>query len=324
MAYIKKLKENELIGGTDNTDVYPVTTSQAIFRQNPDGHAPEGVRPRLEDTLQYHEKDAQELHRKTEKLKLTITNSKGGSTIEIADNNQSSDFIITLTGKAYLETFGDEPDEVVKLNDESTITLKQITKEFSVTYGTTALSIASQTASGNSWVGTCDLSQGTANKTIGTYTSKFTVSYLGVEKSITSPTYIGLRAYAGFTEEESATVDTDLNTWSSFSPYISRMDRNVVVHDGSSSSVRMVFPAVSGDVGGDNPTTRYIHFLIPAPLKVSRITQPDGLGQELAFTNPNITVIRIIDGQDYTYNVYRTTLPQGSWRQLRLDVTISK
>lgn len=31
MAYIKRLKNNELIGGTDNTDVYPYTTAEAVY-----------------------------------------------------------------------------------------------------------------------------------------------------------------------------------------------------------------------------------------------------------------------------------------------------
>ena len=35
MAYIKKLKDNELIGGTDNTDMYPVTSTEAVY--NPEG-----------------------------------------------------------------------------------------------------------------------------------------------------------------------------------------------------------------------------------------------------------------------------------------------
>jgi hypothetical protein len=33
MAYIKKLKDNELIGGTDNTDVYPVTSTEAVYNK---------------------------------------------------------------------------------------------------------------------------------------------------------------------------------------------------------------------------------------------------------------------------------------------------
>lgn len=31
MAYIKRLKDNELVGGTDNTDVYPLTTAKAVY-----------------------------------------------------------------------------------------------------------------------------------------------------------------------------------------------------------------------------------------------------------------------------------------------------
>lgn len=31
MAYIKRLKNNELVGGTDNTDVYPYTTAEAVY-----------------------------------------------------------------------------------------------------------------------------------------------------------------------------------------------------------------------------------------------------------------------------------------------------
>ena len=34
MAYIKIIKDEELVGGVDNTDVYPVTTSQAVYRQS--------------------------------------------------------------------------------------------------------------------------------------------------------------------------------------------------------------------------------------------------------------------------------------------------
>lgn len=34
MAYIKRFKYNELIGGTDNTDVYPVTSTKAVREGN--------------------------------------------------------------------------------------------------------------------------------------------------------------------------------------------------------------------------------------------------------------------------------------------------
>lgn len=34
MGRIKKLKNNELVGGTDNTDVYPVTSTKAVFDED--------------------------------------------------------------------------------------------------------------------------------------------------------------------------------------------------------------------------------------------------------------------------------------------------
>lgn len=51
MAHIKILKDNELIGGQDNSDVYPVSSTQAIFSQTPDGMVPAGVKRRLENRL---------------------------------------------------------------------------------------------------------------------------------------------------------------------------------------------------------------------------------------------------------------------------------
>ena len=31
MAYIKRVKYNELVGGQDNTDVYPITQTKAVY-----------------------------------------------------------------------------------------------------------------------------------------------------------------------------------------------------------------------------------------------------------------------------------------------------
>ena len=61
MAYIKTLKDNELIGGQDNTDIYPVTTTQAIFSQKPDGTVPEGRKQLLEERLEEDERNTEVL-----------------------------------------------------------------------------------------------------------------------------------------------------------------------------------------------------------------------------------------------------------------------
>ena len=55
MAIIKTLKENELMGGMENGDLYPISSTQAIFSQDSDGAFPKGVKPLLEDRLKDHE-----------------------------------------------------------------------------------------------------------------------------------------------------------------------------------------------------------------------------------------------------------------------------
>lgn len=37
MGYIKKLKNNELVGGTDKTTIYPVTSTKAVFEEVTEG-----------------------------------------------------------------------------------------------------------------------------------------------------------------------------------------------------------------------------------------------------------------------------------------------
>ena len=51
MAIIETLKDNKLIGGTDNTEVYPITSTQAVYCQDPSGAVPVGRKPKLEDRL---------------------------------------------------------------------------------------------------------------------------------------------------------------------------------------------------------------------------------------------------------------------------------
>ena len=53
MAYIKTLKDNELIGGQDSTDVYPISTTQAIYSQDEEGNIrmKDNMPEKLEDRL---------------------------------------------------------------------------------------------------------------------------------------------------------------------------------------------------------------------------------------------------------------------------------
>lgn len=45
MAYLKKLKNNELIGGIDNTDVYPITTTHGVY--SPDNKTQQAINDEL-------------------------------------------------------------------------------------------------------------------------------------------------------------------------------------------------------------------------------------------------------------------------------------
>ena len=73
MAYIKTLKDNELIGGQDNTDVYPISTTQALYSHDDLGNVrmsktnpnkPET----LEERLTNHEENIEKLHHNFERV----------------------------------------------------------------------------------------------------------------------------------------------------------------------------------------------------------------------------------------------------------------
>lgn len=186
MAYIKTLKDNELIGGQDNTDVYPVSTTQAIYSQKPDGTIPDGIKhQKLEDRLFDGEEDARELHRKAEKLVAYIDNDKAGQTLEIT----GEPLTVTLNGSAQVETYGDEPAEAVSPED---MTVKK-------------LSIASSGAiiveDNNKVSGTYTLQE-----VAGNYVARFDCIYNSISKYAESNFSINLRKFFGFADSQPTDV----------------------------------------------------------------------------------------------------------------------
>ena len=185
MAYIKTLKDNELIGGKDNTDVYPVSSTQAIFSQKPDGTIPSGIKhQKLEDRLFDDEEDARELHRKAEKLVAYISNDKASQTLEITGEQ----LVMNLHGSAQLETFGDEPAETIAPEDMET-------KKITVSSGSAIM----QEVSG------VDLAYRIPN-VVGQYNARFDVAYAGVPKYAESKTNVNLRKYFGFADVQPTDV----------------------------------------------------------------------------------------------------------------------
>lgn len=187
MAYIKVIKDEELAGGVDNTEVYPVTTSQALYRQNPDGTVPPGIKhQKLEDSLQDIESDASELHRKTEKLVVSLNNNKGGQTLEI--NGEANTII--LQGSANIETFGDEPSSPIAPEDMQS-------KRITISSGSAVLYDESVVTTSY-----------TLPSVVGTYTARFDATYNNVSKYAESSTNLNLRKYFGFADSQPTNPET--------------------------------------------------------------------------------------------------------------------
>lgn len=265
MAYIKTLKDNELIGGTDNTDVYPVSTTQAIFSQKPDGTMPDGIKhQRLEERLFDGEEDARELHRKAEKLVAYINNDKDNQTLEITGSTNT----MSLSGYAFVETYGDEPSEAVTID-------KMTVKTLEIIASIAEISVPGS-ASGNNWVGRYNVPN-----VVGSYKARFDVTYNGVSKYAESTTYVNLRKYFGFADSQ-PTNPTTLDT-SNFS--------NTV--------------ACTVTIPANGTGFKKIYFAVPNGMTISRIVQPDALNAPLAFSQVD-NINRTIGSSSYSYKLYQS------------------
>ena len=189
MAHIKTLKNNELIGSKDNSDVYPISSSQAIFRQNPDGSIPEGIQhQRLEESLQDIESDTQELHRKAEKLVVNLING----TVAVQEIKEGNSNYFNLTGNIKLETFGDESAELIPF-------FKLTVRKLTIRSGAAIL------VQENNWMGTYNYS---LPAIVGTYVAKFDATYNSVSKYAEQSVALNLRKYFGFADSQPTNPET--------------------------------------------------------------------------------------------------------------------
>ena len=183
MDKVKVLKDNELVGGTDNTSVYPITHTKAIF---------DGNNKELDQRLNENDDDRELLHRQSEKLVLSLASDMSGA-IEINGTQRGA----TFTAKAVTETFGDEP----------TITLNPDDYEYSFINAT----FVSKS--------TIDISAiVTLPTTVGAFTTTFNAIYNGVSKSASVTANMNLRKFFGFSE----TLPSDIAKLSTshFSNYV--------------------------------------------------------------------------------------------------------
>lgn len=124
MASIYKIKESELIGGTSNDDLYPVTSTQAIYSQGSDGSKPYGVAKILEDRLQEGEQSLNNLSDKTYRKSETynrqeidnrINTVRTGLFVVVDDLPDAS---VDTLGKIYLvQGTGDTKQEYITVNN---------------------------------------------------------------------------------------------------------------------------------------------------------------------------------------------------------------
>ena len=166
MAYIKTLKDNELVGGTDETDVYPITHTKAIFDSN---------NKELDQRLKENDDDMELLHRQSEKLILSLTSNKSGD-IEINGSQGEAVF----EAQAFTETFGDESTVVLDPSqyNHSFTNAEQKYYDTKKVYASAALP-----------------------SEVGSFTTTFTVEYNGVTKTASVTANMNLRKYFGFSEE---------------------------------------------------------------------------------------------------------------------------
>lgn len=244
MAKLKILKDTELVGGTDNTDVYPVTSTQALYSHYKDGLGNLHVRMRdgepekLEDRLEDQEAAVGKFENKVEKLAVYLSNNKSGSTLEITGTANS----MTLSGSAQLETYGDYPSEAVPADkmDSKKMTVK---RNEETVYDENVVSATVEVPD-----------------VVGTYVSTFSCTYNGVTKTVSSTTYVNLRKYFGFATSQ-PTDPTTLGT----------------SHFSNTVGCTITVPAISSSF-------QYIYFAVPSGMTISNITQPDSLNAPLAFT----------------------------------------
>lgn len=276
-AYIKTIKENELINGTDDTDVYPITSTQAIFSQTSEGGVPEGVKPKLEDRLKDHEDDAKDLHEQTEKFVITLTNTLSPvvTLFEITGN----DNVVTMASTAKVETFGDQPAK-------------------NVTPASDAITVSAGTVERTNYTYTWTLDNSVGSKT-ATYSASYgaMVDYELPAKTATVTVNANLRKFFGYiadgttisTPEDLITTDVAHNT--EFS---------------NSVSCTITVPA-SYNSSTDASKFKRVCIAVPNGMTINRVVQPDALNAPLPVTLVG-TINRTITGiaDSFAYKLYKS------------------
>ena len=126
MGYIKKLKNNELVGGTDKTTIYPVTSTKAVFEEVTEGDkssskSQETINKEQQDELDDHEGRIQAAE--AEDIKSITIN---GSTKEfrVDDNNNVDLTIYTVDNDPEMPSIASNVEDLRNMVGTSTPVLE--------------------------------------------------------------------------------------------------------------------------------------------------------------------------------------------------------
>lgn len=283
MAYIKTLKDNELVGGTDTKDVYPVSTTQALYSQEADGTVrmskdnplqPEKLEERLED----HEEDAQELHQKTELFSAALTASPTSTSFELVSNRR----VITLTPRTTIKTYGDYGERTTT-SDSSSLSVTNTDTEQTEYEPATLVNNQDGTYS---WT--------LANKT-GTQTATFTATKNGYTRTATRSAALYLRKYFAFMSSAPSTVEQimDLLTDRATSDYSTEVKCSVAVPPNGTGA-------------------KHVYIAMPSNMSLSGYTVYEkATNLEFSVTQKS-TIPRTINGKTLNYILYESVATPDS------------
>lgn len=104
MAIVKVIKNEELVGGQDNTEVYPVTHTKAIY---------DGNNKQLDVRLKENDDDRKKLHQQTEKFTVVLNSPTNNPVYELTNTPNT----VAIKAYSYVETFGDSPIKILDPSD---------------------------------------------------------------------------------------------------------------------------------------------------------------------------------------------------------------
>ena len=126
MGYIKKLKNNELVGGTDKTTIYPVTSTKAVFEEVTEGDkssfkSQETINKEQQDILDNHEERIQAAE--VEDIK-SITINGSTKKFRVDDNNNVDLTIYTVDNDPEMPSIASNVEDLRNMVGTSTPVLE--------------------------------------------------------------------------------------------------------------------------------------------------------------------------------------------------------